>query len=393
MITNPGGQLALDEIIGRDSFITEMWRILAGRCVYMNDLRRIGKTQIMVKMEAQPPEGWVCLKRDLGGSHTADEFAARIYTDSASALTGGRNAMRQMSKLLGAVAGTEIAGIIKLPDGTTAPWKEVLTRTFTDIHQEMEKQDQRLLFLWDEVPFLLANLAKREGPEVAMEVLDVLRSLSQDYDRVRLLLTGSIGLHHILKQLHEEGYGGSPLNRMELVKPGPLEPSDAEDLAKLLLQGEKFDCDNLAQCAATVAASVGHVPFYIHKLINRLPRDEKISSESIQDQLSVEISSCEGDWDLEHYQQRIDKYYGRENKELALTVLDSIAINEGLPFESIERQVVGQLSCDTESLRKLIALLCRDHYLDRDIEGRYHFYLEIVRRWWVLSRDLQEAQG
>jgi hypothetical protein len=32
----------------------------------MNDLRRIGKTQIMVKMKAEPALGWVCVKRDLG---------------------------------------------------------------------------------------------------------------------------------------------------------------------------------------------------------------------------------------------------------------------------------------------------------------------------------------
>ncbi len=34
-----------------------------------------------------------------------------------------------------------------------------------------------MVFFWDEMPFLLANIAKREGPAVAMEVLDVLRSL------------------------------------------------------------------------------------------------------------------------------------------------------------------------------------------------------------------------
>ena len=44
---NPGGQLAPEQILGRDPLIAQMWSILEGRSIYMNDLRRIGKTQIM----------------------------------------------------------------------------------------------------------------------------------------------------------------------------------------------------------------------------------------------------------------------------------------------------------------------------------------------------------
>ena len=36
-----------------------------------------------------------------------------------------------------------------------------------------------------------------------MEILDVLRALGQDYTQIRLVLTGSVGLHHILKELKE----------------------------------------------------------------------------------------------------------------------------------------------------------------------------------------------
>jgi len=73
--TNPGGQLDPSEIFGRDLQIKQLWTVLEGRCVYMNDLRRIGKTQIMVKMAAEPQPGWVCVKRDPGRFHTAEEFA------------------------------------------------------------------------------------------------------------------------------------------------------------------------------------------------------------------------------------------------------------------------------------------------------------------------------
>jgi hypothetical protein len=40
MRPNPGGQLAPGNIVGRDKLIAQMWTILRGRSIYMNDLRR-----------------------------------------------------------------------------------------------------------------------------------------------------------------------------------------------------------------------------------------------------------------------------------------------------------------------------------------------------------------
>ena len=181
MKPNPGGQLSPEQIVGRDALIADMWGILEGRSIYMNDLRRIGKTQIMVKMHAQPPKHWVTAKSDLGGIHTAAEFATLAYRQSSEVLGKTKRRLRTMEELIGKVRGIEIAGLIKLPDGTPAPWKEVLRRTFADIEEAMITQgaDSRMVFFWDEVPYLLDNIAKREGHAIAMEVLDVLRALGQ----------------------------------------------------------------------------------------------------------------------------------------------------------------------------------------------------------------------
>jgi hypothetical protein len=268
MKANPGGQLDPSQIVGRDALIRDLWAILEGRGIYMNDLRRIGKTQILVKMHAAPPAGWHPLKRDLGGLHTAAEFAAQVYRDAAELLSPMKRTLRGLVTVLKDV---EAVGVLKLRSGEAAPWKEVLARTFRDLDAEMADLRERVVFLWDEVPYLLENIAKREGSAVAMEVLDALRALSQDYDRVRLVLTGSIGLHHVLRGLAGEGYNGSPLNRMEFVKPGPLEEKDARALACALLVEKGCHPATAEPCARTLAEAVGNVAFYIHRLISRLP--------------------------------------------------------------------------------------------------------------------------
>ncbi len=137
MKPNPGGQLATENIVGRDELIADLWGILEGRSIYMNDLRRVGKTMILRKMEATPPSGWLAVKRDLGGCHSAAEFATQAYRDCDHVLARKQRALRRMNDLLGALKGTEIAGVLKLPNGTAAPWKEVLTRTFSDLEEQM----------------------------------------------------------------------------------------------------------------------------------------------------------------------------------------------------------------------------------------------------------------
>lgn len=389
MKPNPGGQLAAENIIGRDELIADMWSILEGRSIYMNDLRRVGKTMILDKMKAKLPRGWLAIKRDLGGCHTAAEFATRAYRDSNEVLSGKQRALRRMEDLLGKLKGTEIAGVLKFPDGSPIPWKEILTRTFADLEEHLQQSDQHFVFLWDEVPFLLDNVSKREGPAVAMEILDTLRALSQDHSRVRLVLTGSVGLHHVLAALRAKGYVNSPLNQMERIAPGPLAPTDAAQLALELLRGANLLCPEPEGCAQPLAEAVGNVAFYIHKLVSRLPKRMEINPALIDEVLQKEITHPDNDWDLLHYRTRVQLYYGKD-ESLVLHILDAVAgAEKPLSAEAIRKAVSASIPFDDmEHLRKLLRLLQQDHYLDRDAKNHYAFRFALIRRWWRLDRDL-----
>jgi hypothetical protein len=386
---NPGGQIDADEIVGRDGLVRQMWGILEGRSIYMNDLRRVGKTQILNRMEALAPESWLVIKRDLGGFHSAAEFAAWTFRDSHDLLGKAQRAFRRMEQLLGALKGTEIAGVLKLGNGAPASWQEVLSRTLSDLQEVLEQSEKRLVFLWDEVPFLLENIAQREGASVAMEVLDLLRSLSQSHSRIRFVLTGSVGLHHVLASLRAEGYVGSPLNHMERIAPGPLSPGDARALASALLSGASVACDDAEACAAAIAEATGNVPFYIHKLIVRLPKDAPVGLAAIDRTVATEIAHPDNDWDFAHYRDRVPIYYGT-NAKVVLAILDTIAAaNEPLALDDIRRGVSARLPFDDrDQLLELLKLLAQDHYLARDGNGKYAFRFSLIRRWWRFDRSL-----
>jgi hypothetical protein len=389
LLPNPGGQLDPANIFGRDVQIAEYWQTLSTQSLYVNDLRRIGKTQIMVKMHAQPPEGWCSIHQDMEEVHNTAELAAAVVRDSIKVLGKGQRSLRTVENLLGKIGGLEIAGILKLPDGqTTAPWKEVITRTFADLEEQMTATNQRVVFFWDEVPYLLDNIAANEGARTAMELLDVLRAVTQKHKRVRLFLTGSIGLHHVLEKLHGDGYIGSPLNHMAHRQPGPLEETHALHLAGGLLRGSAFAMADEPACTTALAGVTGNVAFYIHKLASRLPKHLPLDPELIDATLVQELVSENDDWDFAHYRRRLTQYYRGDREKAALRVLDTVALAHSADFARIRHELNSQQAYDDEDLRSLLTLLCRDHYLVRMPNKEYRFYLEIIRRWWELSRNL-----
>ena len=378
-------------VVGRDSFIEEIWERLEEKSIYVNDLRRIGKTKILEKMAQEGHPDWVVVHRDLEGHSTAAEFATAVYVMSGKSLGGGAKALRTMGNLLEKASGTEMAGILKLPEGSPAPWKDVLRRTFADVAEAVEGQGKRFVFLWDEVPFMLGKIEASEGAATAMEVLDVIRELTQTHHGVRVLLTGSVGLHHVLTGLQKQGYRGTPLNHMDRMAPGPLGAEDGSRLAISLMAqfsveaDPRSSSDKIAKCASTL---VGHVPFYLRGLISKL-RKRQVNEEQIEAELVQQITDPDDPWDLSHYLRRLNDYYG-DDESVARAALDVLAVHRsGIRFEEFESEIRSKVSSDEEQIRQVIRLLLRDHYISKTHDGLHVFRLEVVRRWWCFERNIQ----
>lgn len=53
MKANPGGQVAPSEVIGRDELIQSLWEILEQQSLILSAERRMGKTCVIKKMQAE----------------------------------------------------------------------------------------------------------------------------------------------------------------------------------------------------------------------------------------------------------------------------------------------------------------------------------------------------
>ena len=390
----PGAQLPIDAIYGRDPFIADLWRILDRHSVRMEAERRIGKTSILHKIAARPAEGWEAISFDLEKVHSAVEFAEKVCEQVHERLVGWKRPGRRFLSFLGKLEGYGI-GAITFPekkDRRDGYWKNLLVGAIEDLVEQQATVGKRVVFLFDEMPWMLAAIAdpKRDGEQTAMEILDVLRSLRQSPatgQGFRMVLCGSIGLHHVLGSLKKGGYNNQPVNDMRLVEVPALSPPVAAELATLLIEGEGLASDPATP--AMIASQSGGFPYYIHWVVSELRMEGwPATPEHVERVMKRLLTAPHDPCNLRHFKERIDRYYPGES-DVVIALLDHAAANAG-PLDQAELINVAKTAgaTDANRVRELLRLLAVDHYLDRDTDGRYAFRHALLRRWWIIEQGL-----
>lgn len=396
MKANPGGKVAPDEVMGRDGFIERLWSRLDRLGIVLVAERRMGKTSVINKMKSEPQRDWAVFLSDVEAVSHPIEFVERLIQDIEKHLSAKAKAVDWLKRLREAVGGLEVAGVFKLPQASAAHWKTHLERALGDLAQN---QRSRVLLIWDELPWMLQKIARKEGQSTIIDLLDVLRSQRQKHDNLRMLYTGSIGLHHIVSELHEEGYASSPVNDMLTVELPPLDHVDAAELAKALLRGEQLQAEPLDECAETIARLVDGVPFYVHHVVAALAdRGKSVRPETATDAVAQLLTDPQDPWNMVHYRSRLPQYYG-ERAQAVRWLLGRLAETSPLGLADLHAELkVGLVpenaACraivegDPERLRLILSNLQRDHYVRRDSKGAFAFRFELIRRWWLLDSGL-----
>ncbi|BCL36988.1 hypothetical protein [Nostoc sp. MS1] len=239
--------------------------------------------------------------RDLEGVRSPIEFVEIIFQDVERHLSSIKRLATGTRKLAMELGGTEIAGMIKFPEVDAPHWKKLLMTMAEDLVKQLENQKLTVVFFWDEMPLMLYNIKNRQGEEAAMEVLDALRSLRQMFPQLRMVFTGSIGLHNVLTSLKRAGYANDPTNDMKTQDVPPLALADAEDLAYHLLAGEGIVTIDGKETAKAIAKSVDGMPYFIHHIIDQLVmQNTDASAEKVEEIVNSYLIDPQDPWHLRY---------------------------------------------------------------------------------------------
>lgn len=395
MKPNPGGMLQLDDIVGRESLVAYVQATLEQQSILLVAERRTGKTHVLEKFKAGAPAHWVVIKRDIGAIRSAVEFVQYVMADlypHLEAKTNFRNWLQSLGEQLG---GAQV-GSIKLPNFAAKQWKQVLGDAIA--HLDDIRAIKRVVFLWDELPWMLEIIAKH-NPQEAMELLDLLRALRQQHaSKLRMVFTGSLGLHHIVRVLKTQGYNNTPVNDMLAIEVEPLALTDATGLVQRLFADNRLMAASQDVYAQT-AQALDCIPFYIHHVVSALlknPASQKqpLDMQAVHAVINHGIHSSDNPWDLLHYEERTLAYYGPQRAE-CLALLDVVAssVNALSMADAIRRAKAAQPLVEQQQWLELSRLLERDHYFVRNGAGEVGFKFTVVKRWWLWHRGLALVQA
>lgn len=389
MKTNPGGQIDPAQIIGRDELIDRLWEVLARQSLVLTAERRMGKTSVVLKMKAESTAAVLPIYRDLERVQTPLEFTQLVFDDVSAYLTRLNRTTKRVKQFISQLSGTEVKGIIKLPEIAATHWKTLLTSTLEDL---AEHQDRTVILFWDELPLMLYNIKRRVDEAAAIEILDTLRSLRQMNPQLRMVFTGSVGLHNVISSLRESGYVNDPTNDMYTVDVPPLEPKYARQLALKLFQGEHIKTDTPEECAIHITEAVDGIPYFIHHIIDELKQTGgKISNQLIDETVAACIADDQDRWHLRYYRDRINVYYAPDDRPFALNILDILSSEEEpITFAELFNRLKSiMVTEDREKALQVLAQLQRDHYLERKSNGKLLFRYRLIKQSWRFHRGIE----
>ncbi|HEX7289922.1 MAG TPA: hypothetical protein VF250_02235 [Conexibacter sp.] len=388
---NPGGDLTPGQVVGRDPFVASLWDAIRRQSVVLTAERRMGKTSVLRKMVAEPAAGTFPIMRTLQWMTSPEEWVRGLLADTERALPGllRRSLGERLSR-----AGVKRIDIshfgVEFEPTSNQGWKDVAGDTFAVLDRE---PDVSIVLLWDELPHMVAAVRDNRGPLVARELLDTLRALRETYCRVRMVFSGSLGLHHVVNGLRPHGGMWAPAHDMLLLDLPPLDAGDATYLAGELLRNERLRCDDRAEAAAAIADEVDGAPYYVHHVVHQLRGRQRsrrcgaIEPALVRTVVEQALRDPLDPWQLQHYVDRVDAYYGPD-ADTVKAVLDVLAVAGGpLTLEQLHSQIAAHLVPPSrERLRDLLVLVCKDHYLTGG--PAYAFRLSLVRRAWAMRRGL-----
>jgi hypothetical protein len=387
MKANPGGELKPEHVVGRDGIIQNLWRVLDRQSVILTAERRMGKTSTIKKMNAEIPLGWAAVYQELEGIRTRAEFVERLFRKVKTFLGRSNRAEQAFQAVLKKLGGSTIGGVVTLPKAKETPWKMLLEVTLEDLNT---LENRRFLLFWDELPLMLANIRRSEGDVAVMELLDTLRGLRQSLSNIRMVFTGSIGLHHILGDMRRSGYSNDPTNDMYDFDLPPLAPEDATELARALFKGEGIPY--AVKLPAAVASSVDHFPYYIHHIADHFKLHGVAQADDLSGLIDEKLLDEKDPWDMAHYRQRINFYYLDLNPELGpvLDILDVFAMTEDplTVSDLLGHVLISHHQLDRDQMLEVLRLLGQDNYIKRTPQG-YFFKHGLIKRWWFLQRGLE----
>lgn len=390
----PGGVPEPEELIGREHLIEVLWAELDANNILLVAPRRFGKTGVMRYVLKRPHDNYIPVYIDVEDISDPKNFASEIL---AAILEQNklRKIITSITKLPGSIKEFITKHIDELgPEEFKVKLKEALPESWESIVKrlvlEMEKSKETVVFIFDEFPQMVENIARKHNPEAARNILVWFRSLrmrqKEELRRFRFIIAGSTSIDMTLRELNMS----DKLNDFFRLPIDPIEPKYARKLLNGL--AETHDLTFSQEAFDIFFELIGApIPYFIHLFFSQLLlepslKERELSPDDISKVYHKRVlgRSCHKYFD--HYRQRL-KRYGEPRERGAVAILCEIAgtatnrVSDSHLYSVYKK---ARKKGDSElEFRDIMADLECDWYVSLDPStNEYYFLLDIVKDWW-----------
>ncbi len=351
--------------------------------------RRYGKTSIVCSLANAELNGTICIFENIQGLKSETAFYKRIYELILSCVSKNK---RQWKRIKASIKGVRIEevsvfeGKVKFGDKNELDYLVLIE----EILSIVEKENIRIVLFIDELPEILHDLNKNRKVDQAHGILNNIREWRQNpqYKSLCLVLTGSIGIHHIVKRI--EGRVAD-INDLNEIKFESFTLEQAVDFINYVTKEAtlKYSPKLIEYLLKT---TVHLIPFFINLLLDEINRKARAlrNVEIVEDDIDnafrtiVKENKYFVDW-----KNRIFEYFNKEDalfmNEVLLYIAHKAKINDRQLYDLAVKHG------NTINYMDLINILERDGYIHK-IEIDYFFVSPFLHAFWRMNQPFYDEK-
>ena len=384
----------------RGAFLEELWQTLCTQHVVLTAPRRTGKTSVMDHLRDQSEHGFSVISinvQDL--THPADFFQALLdaFHDAHPDFLRDQVAKGWglVSDILRKVDEIDVGGFKLALRRSDPEWNKNWRQHGDRLLAQARGTGRPILFIVDEFPDMLLNLARENEPLLRMFLAwfrtQRLRP-APARDPIRWLVGGSVNLGGTLDSLGLVDL----INDLEDIPLPPLTDEDVEAFLNDMLGGRGVPFDE--GVAPRLVARLGRpIPLFMQMATQDLYRlwkreRRKIVASDVDAVFEAMIVSSGARTRLQHFHSRIRQYYGNTYGSIAHSLLGQISVSEKGLGRKILLQETERLLADlglelpTHERRQLFNRIMldleNDFYVEEVEPGVYDFAGGVLKLWW-----------
>jgi len=393
-------------VFGRDKIVELIWRRLEEKSIIFVAERRVGKTTVLDVIKEKYDDNCIVIYSDLEKISSPIELVENVLNSTYEYQNKRGKAFKLFEDAKGLFQNIEQIGKVKFSKEKEREWKSLLMKA---IHSICKQSNERVVFLWDEIPYMLQKIHSNEKKSdttenSAIDIMDTLRALMGEIDNLRFVYTGSIGLHHVISEIAGD-LPSQPTNDMQTIELKPLTEIYAKEMTESYLEKEMVEySDN--DIVEIIYTECDRIPFYIENIIKKLSLiEDEITVEIVKNEIAKIIIDANNELEMEHFRDRLSKYYLGSTKDtnnheikradIAKELLNFLAIaDEPKSIDECNMYLKSVYSLENRDLTiKLLDFLAKDYYIAKDASNKYSFCFTLIKRWWIMAEGLEDKGG